>query len=72
VPGQALAAVASKCDATARRDLICKVAYLRAARRNFRPGRELEDWLGAEREVDEALIRGGLLASPPPSSALDA
>jgi hypothetical protein len=57
--GPGRVAVVSPGDATARRDLICKVAYMRAAGRNFQPGYELEDWLGAEREVDEALTRGG-------------
>jgi type III secretory pathway component EscU len=29
-------------------------AYLKAERRGFTPGHETEDWLDAEREVDEA------------------
>ena len=29
-------------------------AYLKAERRGFTPGHEMEDWLDAEREVDEA------------------
>jgi len=29
-------------------------AYLKAERRGFTPGHEMEDWLEAEREVDEA------------------
>jgi hypothetical protein len=29
-------------------------AYLKAERRGFTPGHEIEDWLDAEREVDEA------------------
>lgn len=31
---------------------IAERAYWRAERRGFAPGHELEDWLGAEREVD--------------------
>ena len=38
-----------------RREMIAKAAYLRAERRNFRPGHELEDWLAAEAEVDGQL-----------------
>ena len=35
-----------------RRRLILRAAYLRAERRNFPPGHELEDWLAAETEID--------------------
>ena len=35
-----------------RRRLIAQAAYLRAERRNFEPGHEVEDWLAAEKEVD--------------------
>jgi hypothetical protein len=38
-----------------RHDRIAKAAYLRAERRNFEPGHELEDWLAAEEEVDRQL-----------------
>jgi hypothetical protein len=31
-----------------------KAAYLKAEKRGFTAGHELEDWLEAEREVDEA------------------
>ncbi len=37
--------------------LIRDAAYLRAARRGFTPGHELEDWLAAEQQVDEFLAR---------------
>jgi hypothetical protein len=30
-------------------------AYLRAERRNFEPGHDVEDWLAAEAEVNERL-----------------
>ncbi len=35
-----------------RAALIAELAYLRAERRGFSPGHELEDWLAAEAEVD--------------------
>lgn len=40
----------------ARRAMIEQAAYLRAERRGFAPGGEVEDWLAAEAEVD-ALLR---------------
>jgi hypothetical protein len=40
----------------ARRAMIAQAAYLRAERRGFTPGGEVEDWLAAETEVD-ALLR---------------
>lgn len=42
----------------ARRAMIAQAAYLRAERRGFTPGNELEDWMAAEAEVD-ALLRAG-------------
>ena len=41
-----------------RRMMIAQAAYLRAERRGFMPGGEVEDWLAAEAEV-EALLRAG-------------
>jgi hypothetical protein len=38
--------------------MIRRAAYLRALNRGFQPGRELEDWLVAEREI-EGLIDCG-------------
>lgn len=35
--------------------MIAEAAYFRAERRGFETGRELEDWLGAEAELDRAL-----------------
>jgi hypothetical protein len=32
--------------------MIRRAAYLRSLNRGFQPGRELEDWLEAEREID--------------------
>lgn len=42
-------------DTNARRELIAEMAYRLAAQRGFVPGHELDDWLAAEREVDERL-----------------
>ncbi len=42
-----------------RHALICAAAYYRAARRDFAPGSELEDWLAAEAEVDQRLYGEG-------------
>jgi hypothetical protein len=39
----------------ARRGMIAEGAYLRAERRGFMPGFEVEDWLAAEAEVDALL-----------------
>jgi hypothetical protein len=38
-----------------RQSLIATEAYLRAERRNFAAGHELEDWLAAEAEVNARL-----------------
>lgn len=38
-----------------RHELIAQRAYFRAEQRGWTPGGELDDWLHAEREVDEAL-----------------
>jgi hypothetical protein len=38
-----------------RRALIAAEAYLRAERRNFAPGHELEDWVAAEADVNARL-----------------
>lgn len=42
----------------ARRAMVAQAAYLRAERRGFVGGDEVEDWLAAEAEVD-ALLRAG-------------
>jgi hypothetical protein len=42
-----------------RRASIEKAAYLKAARRGFVPGHELEDWLAAENEVEQRLAGEG-------------
>ena len=41
-----------------RRAMIEQAAYLRAERRGFTAGNEIEDWLAAEAEVD-ALLKAG-------------
>jgi hypothetical protein len=38
-----------------RHQLIAKAAYLRAERRGFAPGSELEDWFEAEAEINGVL-----------------
>jgi hypothetical protein len=38
--------------AETREQRIAEAAYWRAERRGFAPGRELDDWLEAEREID--------------------
>jgi len=38
-----------------RQKLIEHAAYLRAAKRNFEPGGEVQDWLEAEAEVERLL-----------------
>jgi len=40
-----------------RQHLIAERAYELAAARGFAPGAELDDWLTAEREIDERLGR---------------
>jgi Protein of unknown function (DUF2934) len=46
-PGKA----AAETPAVDRRLIIEREAYLRAERRGFEPGHELEDWLAAEHSV---------------------
>jgi hypothetical protein len=50
-------------SADKRRAMIEEAAYLRAERRGFAPGFEVEDWLAAEAEVD-ALLKGGHGGTP--------
>jgi len=49
-----------------RETMIREAAYFRAEHRSFAPGRELEDWFAAEREIDSVLARPGTggLAQP--------
>ena len=48
-------------DKDAREEMIRTAAYLLAERRGFRPGRELDDWLEAERQVERAMANRGAL-----------
>ena len=41
-----------------REPMIRRAAYLRSLNRGFQPGKELEDWLVAEREVEELIACG--------------
>jgi hypothetical protein len=41
-----------------RREMIAQAAYFRAQRRGFEAGKEVQDWLAAEIEVDTALTLG--------------
>lgn len=47
-------------DADQREVMIREAAYFRAESRGFCPGRELEDWLAAEAEIDRILASGEL------------
>jgi hypothetical protein len=38
-----------------RKALIQQIAYLKAEKRGFSKGGELDDWLAAEKEIDDAL-----------------
>lgn len=38
-----------------REQMITEAAYYRAERRNFAGGREMEDWLAAEEEIDSLI-----------------
>lgn len=42
-------------DPVQRHTMIAEAAYFRAKRRGFEPGHEIEDWLGAEAELERAL-----------------
>src|SRR5882672_5497462 len=42
-----------------RKVSIAKAAYLKAQRRGFAPGHDVEDWLAAENEVDQRLAGEG-------------
>lgn len=37
--------------------MIAERAYFLAAERGFAPGAELDDWLAAEREIDQSITR---------------
>jgi hypothetical protein len=41
-----------------REPMIRRAAYLRSLDRGFQPGKELEDWLAAEAEIDHLMACG--------------
>jgi hypothetical protein len=43
--------------ASLRHDMIRDAAYFRAQARGFVPGKEIEDWLAAEQDVEELIVR---------------
>lgn len=43
--------------ASLRHDMIRDAAYFRAQARGFVPGKEIEDWLTAEQEIEELIVR---------------
>ena len=57
-PPASSAPAGSTVSGDARRAMVAQAAYLRAERRGFAGGDEVEDWLAAEAEVD-ALLRAG-------------
>ena len=48
-------------DAERREEMIRRAAYLRSESRSFYPGREVDDWLAAEAQIDEQLANGQIL-----------
>ena len=48
-----------------REDRIAAAAYRRAQERDFEPGFELDDWLSAEREIDDEIAAEQLRSSTP-------
>ena len=36
-----------------RQSMIAEAAYYRAEKRDFAPGKEIEDWLAAEKQIDD-------------------
>lgn len=56
--GEPTGSKVTKVSQEARRAMIEQAAYLRAERRGFTAGGEVEDWLLAEAEVDALLTAG--------------
>ena len=65
-PAAAELSMAGVTDAE-RHQLISEAAYFKAEQRSFTPGYELEDWLIAEREIEQRLS-GLILGSLPKTS----
>ena len=55
-----------------RRRMVAAAAYYRALRRGFAAGGEMDDWLAAEREIDQQITSGVPLKSPPASKSKSA
>jgi len=53
-------------DERQRREMIATAAFLRAQRRGFESGSELEDWLAAEEEIDRWLRQVDRGSQEPP------
>lgn len=53
-PQEPVKSSAAAIDAGARRAMTAEAAYYRAERRGFAPGRELDDWVAAEAEIERA------------------
>ena len=47
-------------ESETRTKLVREAAYFRAERRGFGPGGEIEDWVAAERQVDQMLAANGI------------
>jgi hypothetical protein len=43
--------------ASLRQDMIREAAYFRAEARGFAPGGEIDDWLSAEADIEELILR---------------
>jgi hypothetical protein len=52
-------------DLPSREQRIASAAYRRAKERDFAPGFELDDWLSAEREIDDQIASEQLRSSTP-------
>ena len=55
VPAAAAADDRTFIEPAKRQGMIAEAAYLRAERRGFDPGHEVEDWLAAEQDVEHLL-----------------
>jgi len=57
VGGKNAAPIFDPADTGLREEMIRQAAYFRSQHRRDFPGNELEDWLAAEREIDEMIAR---------------
>lgn len=51
-----------------RRRMVAEAAYYRALRRGFTAGGEIDDWLAAEREIEQQITSGVALSHAPAST----